>query len=84
MGIKKTPSGQVQVEATLTKGGSVQVNGGGYNIQLQSNDEVAIELVKRAKNHASAMITFDFYTTEQTIDDPEDPAQQTFELDEKK
>jgi hypothetical protein len=79
MAIKKTPSGQVQIDASLTKGVTFQSKGGGFNFTLQTSDEHAIDLFKRIDQ--GCMVTLDFYSVEQTIDDSEGPGQQTFNLD---
>lgn len=81
MGQKRNPAGSVQIDATLTKGGTFSSKGGGYTFQIQTSDERALALFQR--NQASAILTFDFYQVESTPepDDPEDPAQQVLNLD---
>lgn len=74
MATKKTPSGSLTVTGTLDAAQTFNSAGGGYTIKIKSDDEQAINLVSRARKHASAEIVFNFFEIEEVVD-PDDPDQ---------
>ena len=72
-------AGQLTITGTLDGAQTFNSAGGGYTIKVKSDDEGAINLVSRARKHASAEITFHFFDIEEVPDpsDPEDPSQLT-------
>ena len=67
-------AGSITVTGTLDAAQTFNSAGGGYTIKVKSDDEQAINLVSRARKHASAEITFNFFEIEEVVD-PEDPNQ---------
>ena len=78
MAVKRTETGQLVIDGSLTTARTFNSKGGGYLIQIESDDEQAINLVSRARKHASAVIKFEFYEIEELVEE-DDPSQQ--ELD---
>jgi hypothetical protein len=74
MATVRKPSGSLKVTGTLDGGRTFNSAGGGYAVILKSDDEQAINLLSRARKHASAEITFEFFDIEEVVD-PEDPDQ---------
>lgn len=70
-------AGELTVTGTLDAAQTFNSAGGGYTIKVKSDDENAINLVSRARKHASAEITFKFFEIEETPEPGEDPRQMT-------
>lgn len=71
-------TGSITVTGTLDAAQTFNSAGGGYTIKVKSDDEQAINLVSRARKHAAAEITFNFFEIEELVD-PEDPDQLTLD-----
>ena len=81
MATVRKDAGELKITGTLDGAQTYNSAGGGYTIKVKSDDGNAINLVSRARKHASAEITFHFFDIEEVPDpsDPEDPSQLTLD-----
>jgi len=77
MATVRKDAGSLTITGTLDGAQTFNSAGGGYTIKVKSDDENAINLVSRARKHASAEITFSFFEIEEVVEPGEDPRQMT-------